>query len=231
MTGRAQSRVVALALLAFGSLGAALVACGGDDSSALGGGPGGPTGGDDGGHAGDATIGHDGSAVGPHDAGIDTTPLPLNSYDAADIPEGGLKVTQGVVGCGEGETCNAFAGNQCCVGGDQDGAACVATSVACAPGASSIECNESADCTVGTVCCGDVTAFDGGYVLTTRCKASCGAGAQLCRTNGECAYDAGDEAGGPAGCVLQQCSDGMQYEMCGVYQSAPDAAVPFACNP
>jgi hypothetical protein len=209
----------------------AAIACGGDDSSDLAPGAGG---------AGDATIDGttvlaDGAVIVVGDGGlvdtapaIDTAPPPLNSVDAGDIPEGGLHVDPGVVKCGGGgATCNAFAGNQCCIGGQQDGAVCLNTGVACATGASSFECNESADCYVGTVCCGTLASdSDGGFVWTTRCQASCAAPLpQFCRTNGECG------AAADGGCVVQTCPDGHRYEICGAYTAPADSGLAFACTP
>ena len=189
---------------------AVFVACSSGSTDSLSGGPRGD---------GDSSV-TDGSSLANEDAplgliadvGVDTGP-PLNSVDAADIPEGGAKVTPGVIACASVGTCNAFAGIQCCPGDDDGGGACVAASLTCAPGGS-LRCEESADCIVGTVCCGSVTPVDdagGGPYLSTACAASCAAlhapPIQLCRTNGECG-DAGP-------CVIETCSDGNTYELCG----------------
>lgn len=163
-------------------------------------------------------------AAGPFDAGPPDTGPKLNSVDASDVPEGGLQVTGGVITCGA-STCNAFGGYHCCTADDDGGGTCVANAISCAVGGS-MACDESADCVVGTACCGTVgssAAFDdGGAYLSSACAAACSpAGVQLCRTNGECG-DAGP-------CVIQTCSDGNTYEMCGVF-APDDGGGAFSCT-
>jgi hypothetical protein len=167
----------------------------------------------------------DGSPQQPVDAGPPDTGPHLNSVDAADLPEGGLHVTAGVITCGTA-TCNAFANNHCCTAAEDGGGECLANAVSCGVGGS-MACDESADCVVGTVCCGTVgtsaTFDDGGGYLSSACAAACTpAGVQLCRTNGECG-DAGP-------CVVQTCSDGNTYEMCGVF-APDDGGGAFSCTP
>jgi hypothetical protein len=167
----------------------------------------------------------DGSTQQPVDAGPPDTGPKLNSVDASDIPEGGLRVTAGVITCGAA-TCNAFANNHCCTAADDGGGECLANAVACGAGGT-MACDESADCVVGTVCCGTVassaTFDDGGSYLSSACATACApAGVQLCRTNGECG-DAGP-------CVVQTCSDGNTYEMCGVF-APDDGGGAFSCTP
>jgi hypothetical protein len=166
----------------------------------------------------------DGAAA-PFDAGPPDTGPPLNAVDASDTPDGGLRVTAGVITCGAA-TCNAFANNHCCTAADDGGGACLASALACGVGGS-MACDESADCVVGTACCaaiGSSAAFDdGGAYLSSACAAACApAGVQLCRTNGECG-DAGP-------CVVQTCSDGNTYEMCGVF-APDDGGGAFTCTP
>jgi hypothetical protein len=206
-------------------VGIVVAACS-DPLSSLGGG-----GVRDGGNAGSddapVTIGpgsEDGSQQ-PVDAGPPDAGPPLNSVDASDLPEGGLHVTSGVITCGTA-TCNAFANNHCCTAVDDGGGECLANAVACGVGGS-MACDESADCVVGTVCCGTVgssaTFDDGGDYLSSACAAACTpVGVQLCRTNGECG-DAGP-------CVVQTCSDGNTYEMCGVF-APDDGGGAFSCTP
>jgi hypothetical protein len=159
------------------------------------------------------------------DSGVVDTGLPLNRVDAAGTPEGGRAVTPGVIACGA-DTCNAFASVQCCLSGN--GGTCMSTAVACPAGSAATTCNELADCVVGTLCCGAIVAFDGGGGgLAASCSSTCAAPRpRLCRTNAEC------PDGGP--CVRQACSDGYEYEFCGVYAPAPlpgDAGSPFTCAP
>jgi hypothetical protein len=210
---------IAAASLAFSLAASSFVgACTSGSTNSLNGGP--PNG-DDGTEAGIAdgsSLVEDGALDAVADVGIDTGP-PLNSVDAADIPEGGAKVSPGVVACVGIETCNAFAGAQCCPGNDDGGGACIASSLMCGPGGS-LACDESADCIVGTACCGSAAfADDAGAYLSTKCATSCAAQhtppIQLCRTNGECG-DAGP-------CLFETCSDGNTYELCsGAAGSRPD---------
>jgi hypothetical protein len=158
------------------------------------------------------------------DSALPDTFVPLNTYDAADLPDGGTRVTPGIIGCELPTTCNQFAANQCCVGAE--GGACLVGSVTCPGDTVSVTCNESADCRVGTVCCGTVTPLDAGFTgMSAECAATCAAPplAQLCRTNGEC------PDGGP--CVIQACSDGNSYELCGVYTAPADSGLTFTCTP
>jgi hypothetical protein len=150
--------------------------------------------------------------------------VPFNTYDAADIPDGGLPTKPGVLACGA-TTCDQFAGVQCCLG--DEGGACYVEAAAC-PGTSlSMTCDEIGDCRVGTSCCAAVTSLDdGGYTgLASACAVTCTAptNVQVCRTNGEC----------PDGglCVVQRCPDGYTYELCGLYTSPADAGFVFNCAP
>jgi hypothetical protein len=206
--------VASIALVLAGAVPALVAACSGGSNDSLGGiGPHDGQDGSIGSGSEDALLG---LVV---DVGVDTGP-PLNSVDAADRPEGGTKVTPGVILCPNVGTCNAFAGQQCCLG--DDGGACLSTSRTCAPGGS-FTCNESADCIVGTVCCG-IYAYDeagAGPYLSSTCAASCTTShVQLCRTNGECG-DAGP-------CVIEPCSDGLVHEFCGGFNpTLPDGGAFF----
>ncbi len=161
---------------------------------------------------------------------VDTAPpidtfVPLNSFDGSDRPEGGAPLTPGVIGCELPTTCNEFAGDKCCV--SAGGGSCVVEAGACPAESVVVTCNEADDCRLGSTCCGTVTSFDGGFTsIGAQCAASCAPapkGAQLCRTSAEC------PDGGP--CVVQGCSDGNRYELCGVYTSPPDAGFVFNCAP
>lgn len=218
-------RFAPLALALTGALPPLFFACTSADSSLLGGAPAQP--GADASPVGDSAatttpIGLDAPASFIVDSAPPDTFVPLNAVDAADIPEGGTRVSPGVIGCGPQATCNAFASNQCCVGATS---VCQAASVSCPPGAVSVTCNEAADCVVGKVCCGTVGSLDGGSVgVSAECATTCAVPprTQLCRTNGEC------PDGGP--CVVQTCSDGKTYELCGLYAS-PDDGGAFSCAP
>ncbi len=227
-------RVLAsLTLVLAGVVPALIVACSSDSNDLLGGNK---PGGGDGGFASDADAS---GFVGNEDAPSEFVPdadfdafIPLNSVDAADIPDGGAKVTPGIIKCGGGgNTCNAFAGDQCCT--DDEGGACFTSLIACPTGGGAISCNESADCIVGDVCCGSVNLRDAGAdggdpappYVDSHCSASCKTTLlQLCRTNGECG-DAGP-------CVIQSCPDGRTYELCGVFSMPTEDGGPtFACTP
>ncbi len=165
------------------------------------------------------------SLVGDTAPGIDTF-VPLNPYDGSSVPEGGARTDPGVLECPYPNTCNQFAGDRCCVG--EEGGACVVPGVTCPASGVTVTCNQIADCRVGTLCCGTVAVLDdGGFTsVNAACAAGCDAGppsVQLCRTSGEC------PDGGP--CVVQACSDGNRYELCGVYTSPPDAGFVFNCAP
>jgi len=124
--------VASIALVLAGAVPALVAACSGGSNDSLGGI--GPHDGQDGSIGSGSEDARLGLVV---DVGVDTGP-PLNSVDAADRPEGGTKVTPGVILCPNVGTCNAFAGQQCCLG--DDGGACLSTSRTCAPGGS-FTCN------------------------------------------------------------------------------------------
>jgi hypothetical protein len=216
---------------------AIIVACGGGSNNGLTGGTpnhgGGPT--DDG----SIPLGNDDAPSGYiPDADFDSY-IPLNTVDgsAANRPEGGTPVTGGVILCGgNGGTCNAFAGNQCCT--DDEGGACVSASIGCPSGGGAVFCNESADCIQGDICCGSVNLRDAGFddaghgvppgtpYVDSQCAMTCNTSLlQLCRTNSECG-DAGP-------CIVQSCPDGRTYELCGVFSTPPlyDGGPSFACTP
>jgi hypothetical protein len=132
-----------------------------------------------------------------------------------DTPPGGRLVNPGIVACG-GAQCEVRFGGLCCAGpGVAGGGQCFDAGLSCPPGTGEILCNEKADCKANQSCCASPPS-SGGY-LTAACALSCtGAQIQLCRTNGEC----------PGGaCVIQKCSDGIVYEVCGLSTSAG-----FACD-
>ena len=226
---RAARSLVPTGLVLSGVLVAIGLACGSSsgplgDASGDGGGEGDGGGGDGG--VTDITDSGAGATDSPISFIVDSSPpdtgLPLNMVNDAEVPEGGLAVHARVISCGPQMTCNAFAAVQCCLG--DDGGTCFSTSVSCPAGAASTRCNESADCVIGTVCCGDVVVFDAGNAgVSALCTKTCAAPRpQLCRTNGEC------PEGGP--CVPQTCSDGNQYEFCGVYGAGDDGGGAFSCT-
>ena len=94
---------------------------------------------------------------------------------------------------------------------------CIDAGATCPPATGLVTCNESADCPHDQLCCAAFFGGDGGYISAT-CATTCPApGMQLCRTNGECSGDK---------CVVQKCSDGQIYEMCGLSSSPA-----FPCGP
>jgi len=113
------------------------------------------------------------------------------------VPNGGNPSTPNVIDCG-GKACSSTTASCCSPSvpdggafscGDPDGSTC--------PGVTQ-ECDETADCPSGQVCCAVVT--DGPYVETT-CLESCQIRAesrQACKLNGEC------HNGNP--CMPQTCS-------------------------
>jgi hypothetical protein len=215
-------RPVLIALTLACALPALAFACNGSSGALTGGNPGGDSGSSE--DAGALEAASDAPVSFIVDGGAPDTFVPLNAVDAADIPDGGARVTPGVIGCELPTTCNQFAANQCCVGAE--GGACLVGSVTCPSDTVSVTCNESADCVVGKVCCGSVVELDAGFTgVSAACAASCTVPplVQLCRTNGEC------PDGGP--CVIQTCSDGNTYELCGLYTAPVDASSAFTCTP
>jgi hypothetical protein len=156
--------------------------------------------------------------------------------DIHDTPPNGLGVDPGVVTCGNvgNDGCVTAYGFQnsggvpdteCCAGpGEPGGGACEEAGTTCPPRTGTILCNEEADCNVGNYCCGTITPdpadaapdSGGGNVALTCCP---NPKVQFCRTNGECQN--GQK------CVVQTCSDGLTYEICGVYAPAGST---FTCK-
>ena len=102
---------------------------------------------------------------------------------------GGLTSDPGRVSYGA-VTCPAGAGAGCCLPliGDPlsiDAGTCVNSQHACGSPLGTFECDEAADCPVGTVCC--YQWGSGAFIVHSRCVTSCPAGeVQACRTNAEC---------------------------------------------
>jgi len=181
---------------------AGFVACGGDDSN--GGTNDAGTGQSDSssdsasgdGDVSDTEAGSDAGTDGTTDAvAADTGPV----FVDGSVPDGGSPSTPGTIDCG-GKSCNGT-NAICCSPGKLDSGvyACSADTDAAACGDGVVqECDETADCPAGNVCCAVVTV--GSYVETT-CLESCQLrpeSRQACKLNGEC------HNGNP--CMPQTCS-------------------------
>jgi hypothetical protein len=107
----------------------------------------------------------------------------------------GLASDPGRVSCGA-TTCPAGAGAGCCLPltGDRfsiDAGTCVNSQHGCGSPLGTFECDEAADCPVGTICCYEWGS--GAFIVHSRCVTSCptasgglGDEVQACRTNAEC---------------------------------------------
>lgn len=148
-------------------------------------------------------------------------------------PEGGLRCTPGVVGCGgEAGVCMTDT-NVCCQPNPPDGGAqgtCQPNSGSCANGEVAVQCEEAADCPSGHVCCENFPAF--ATLGPTTCMPSCPASmSQICRTHAECGMG---DSGAPAKCVLQTCGSlgfgglgkSVTLEACAV-GSSNNGALPY----
>jgi hypothetical protein len=128
-----------------------------------------------------------------------------------------------MVACGS-STCNTST-EYCCVdtniadGGQTQ--TCVPPNGTCSTTATTIHCDEAADCAGGAVCCGNFPRP--GVQGNTSCLASCtGFQSQLCRTDSECGTNS--DAGALQKCVLQTCGS-TTLQLCAVmgFGLVPDA--------
>jgi hypothetical protein len=107
------------------------------------------------------------------------------------VPDGGAPCSPGKVTCGS-TTCDT-ATDYCCAGTNGAGTCEPLNGGTCASGVE-VECDETADCASGNVCCQQ----DAYGPHSATCETACPTGYfQVCRTNAECT---------PQTCIVQLCS-------------------------
>jgi hypothetical protein len=126
------------------------------------------------------------------------------------IPDGGVASNPQGVSCG-GSACAAGADAGCCMQLDDGGGTCIDSHNSCVPPNAAIECDEAANCPMGTVCC--YLWGSGAFSLRATCLSACptqpgslGAQVQACRTHAECVETRICTVRSCGGFVLETCA-------------------------